>query len=195
MKKTTLIMVMAVCAIFANAQFLAVLDKYTRQPVQIDFEQRTYWHVRERESRVRGKIILGEGNKFNISTGRMTYISNGETFWEYNNRQRQVTVQKITPSLSKSIPTELLKLLRSADFTESTSRAGNSVIWQDEHSRENGFDRVEVFYTDSQITRIITNDIDSNITTFTFDKVVFLPEVSDDVFNFVIPQGAQVHER
>jgi len=195
MKKTTLIMVMAVCAIFANAQFLAVLDKYTRQPVQIDFEQRTYWHVRERESRVRGKIILGEGNKFNISTGRMTYISNGETFWEYNNRQRQVTVQKITPSLSKSIPTELLKLLRSADFTESASRAGNSVIWQDEHSRENGFDRVEVFYTDSQITRIITNDIDSNITTFTFDKVVFLPEVSDDVFNFVIPQGAQVHER
>ena len=192
MKKTMVILVTAVFVVFAQSDISAILDKYLNSLVEIDFEQRTYWHVRERETRVKGKIILGTNDKFNISVGKWNYVSNGTTFWEYNNRQKQVNVQKIMPELSRNIPTQLLKLLKDAKFVQ--NKATNSVIWQDNESLKNGYEKVEVFFTNSQITRIIINDTDKNITTYTFEKVTFLNEVSDDIFNFIIPQGAQIHE-
>jgi outer membrane lipoprotein-sorting protein len=160
--------------------------------MEIDFEQKTYWAVREKETKVKGKIILGGGNKFNISVGKMNYISDGNTFWEYNSRQKQVKVQKITPQLSKSIPLELLKLLKTADFVE--NKLAKSFVWQDVKSRENGYEKVELFLENLQISKVITYDIDKNITTYVFEKTTFLGKVSENLFNFVIPEGTQVYE-
>jgi outer membrane lipoprotein-sorting protein len=168
------------------------LEKYTNSPIEIDFEQKTYWNVREKETKVKGKIILGLDNKFNISIGKMNYICNGNTFWEYNNRQKQVNVQKVLPELSNAIPSQLLKLLKNVNVIE--NKTTNSVVWQDKESLKNGYEKVEVFLANSQISKIIINDIDKNITTYIFEKTVFLGEISDDLFNFVIPEGAQVYE-
>jgi outer membrane lipoprotein-sorting protein len=176
----------------AQSEFMTILDKYTNSPVEIDFEQKTYWNVREKETKVKGKIILGQNNNFNISVGKMNYISNSDTFWEYNSRQKQVIIRKISPQLSKSIPTELLKLIKSANFVE--NKSAKSVVWQDSQSLENGYEKVEAFFANQQISKIIINDTEKNITTYIFEKTVFLSNVSPDTFNFVIPEGTQIHE-
>jgi outer membrane lipoprotein-sorting protein len=175
----------------ANKKFSQIFEKYTDTPVEIDFEQKTYWAVREKETKIKGKIIIAPENKFNISAGKMNYISNGETFWEYNNRQKQVSIKKITAGISKNIPTELLNLLKSAEFVEKTAQ---SAVWQDENTRENGFEKVEITHENSLISNIIITDTDKNITTYTFEKVVFLKTVDNGLFNFVIPDGAQVYD-
>jgi len=195
---TKKIIFIAIFVVFSAANLCAsqritqILERFTNSPVEIDFEQSTYWAVRERDSRVRGKIILAPGNRFNISVGRMTYICNGETFWEHNSRQRQVIVRRIDEGLSKSLPTEMLRILSGASFVE---KSADFAVWQDDYSRRNGFERVEVHLENSQISRIIITDIDHNITTYTFRRVVFLPSVDESLFNFVIPSGVQVHER
>jgi len=178
--------------IFANEKISRILERYTSSPVEIDFEQRTYWAVRERENRVKGKIILAPGNKFNISVGRMNYVCDGETYWEFNNRQRQVVVRQVSEGVSSSLPTELLKLLQGADFSE---KSEGFAVWQDEYSLRYGFERVEIHYGNSLISRIVITDTDKNITTYIFERAVFLPSVDESIFNFVIPSGAQVHER
>lgn len=175
----------------ANQNFSQIFEKYTNSPVEIDFEQKTYWAVREKETKVKGKIIIAPQNKFNISAGKMNYISNGETFWEYNNRQKQVSIKKITAGISKNIPTELLNLLKSAEFIDKTDK---NAVWQDEKTRENGFEKVEITHQNSLISDIVITDTDNNITTYIFEKVVFLPTIDDALFNFVIPSGVQVYE-
>jgi len=192
MKKTIMILTAAFLTAFAQHNFSAILDKYINSPVEIDFEQKTYWHVREKESKFKGKIILGTSDKFNISVNRMTYVCDGKTFWEYDSRQKRVTVQKVLPGLSKSIPTELLKLLKNADFTE--NKQANSIIWQDKETVKNGYEKVEVFFAASQISKIITLDTEKNVTTYTFEKTAFLKSVSDNIFKFAIPQGVKVYE-
>jgi outer membrane lipoprotein-sorting protein len=192
MKKIALIIIFMFCVAFAQADFLAVLDRYLNSPVEIEFEQRTFWHVRERESRNRGNIILGTNDRFNITSGRMQFVSDGKTYWEYNNRQKQVTIRKITPNLPLTIPTQILRLLRNAKLTQGS--AAQSVLWQDDDTRKNGFERVEVFYDGNLITRIILTDSEQNINTYTFNRTSFLTEVPDNTFVFEIPRGAQVHE-
>jgi outer membrane lipoprotein-sorting protein len=133
-------------------------------PVEIDFEQRTYWYVRERESRVRGKIILGTNNRFNVSTSRLNFVSDGETLWEYNSRQRQVRIQRNAP--------QIFDFLR-ADLSD---------------------ENVEITMNGDLVSRIVIVDKDNNVTTYTFNSTRFLDKVDDSLFHFVIPQGAQVHE-
>jgi outer membrane lipoprotein-sorting protein len=177
---------------FAQSNFLSILDKYLNSPVEIEFEQRTFWHVRERESRNRGNIILGTNDRFNITSGRMQFVSDGTTYWEFNNRQRQVIVRRITPNLPLTIPTQILRLLRNAQLSQGST--AQSVLWQDDETRRNGFERVEVFYDDNLITRIILTDSDQNVSTYTFNRTTFLTTINDNVFVFEIPRGAQVHE-
>jgi outer membrane lipoprotein-sorting protein len=193
MKKLILIAAFIVSCAFADANLQAVLQKYTNSPVEIDFEQKTYWAVREKETKVKGKILIGQGGKFNISVGKMNFISDGKTYWEYNSRQKQAKVQKVAGSLSKpSAPLELLNLLKAADFTE--NKADNSFVWQDAKSLENGYEKVAVFLANSQISKVITADTDKNVTTYLFEKTVFPAQISESSFNFVIPEGTQVYE-
>lgn len=187
-----IILFISITASFAaNENISQILEKYTNSPVEIDFEQKTYWEVREKESKIKGKIILTPENKFNISVGKMNYISDGKTFWEYNNRQKQVSVKNIESGLPANIPTELLKLLKNADFVE---RSSGYSVWQDKKTLENGFEKVEIYYNNSLISKIIITDTDKNITTYTFEKVIFSPKIDENIFNFVIPSGAQVYE-
>jgi outer membrane lipoprotein-sorting protein len=180
-------------SVSADSKLSEILKKYTNSPIQIDFEQKTYWNVREKETKVKGKIILGQGYDFNISVGKMNYICNGKTFWEYNNRQKQVKIQKILPTdLSKTMPFELINLLKIADFIE--NKQTKSFVWQDAESFKNGYEKVEVFLENSQISKVIINDMDKNITTYIFEKTLFLDNVSQSLFNFVIPEGTQVYE-
>ena len=192
MKRVILITAFIVSCVFADANLSAVLQKYTNSPVEIDFEQKTYWAVREKETKVKGKILIGQGGKFNISVGKMSFISDGKTYWEYNSRQKQVRVQKVAGQSSKSAPLELLNLLKTADFTE--NKADKSFVWQDAKSLENGYEKVVVFLTNSQISKVITADTDKNLTTYIFEKTAFPAQISESSFNFVIPEGTQVYE-
>jgi len=193
MKKVVLIATFIVSCAFADANLSAILQKYTNSPVEIDFEQKTYWAVREKETKVKGKILIGQDGKFNISVGKMNFISDGKTYWEYNSRQKQVKVQKVAGSLSKPFaPIELLNLLKTADFIE--NKTDKSFVWQDEKSLENGYKKVAVFLANSQISKVITTDADKNITTYLFEKTTFPAQISESLFNFVIPEGTQVYE-
>ncbi|MDR0304837.1 MAG: outer membrane lipoprotein carrier protein LolA [Chitinispirillales bacterium] len=192
MKKIVIIAAIIILNAFADSDLSAVLEKYTNSPTEIDFERKTYWAVREKETKVKGKIIIGRNNKFNISVGKMSYVSNGDAFWEYNSRQKQVKVQKVTPQLSEFAPLELMNLLKTADFIE--NKPTKSFVWQNSKSLENGYEKVEIFLTNSQISKITVNDIDKNITTYIFEKTTFPTEISESLFNFVIPEGTQVYE-
>lgn len=192
MKKIIIFAAFIVSFADADANLQAVLQKYTNSAVEIDFEQKTYWAVREKETKVKGKILIGQGNKFNVSVGKMNFISDGKTYWEYNSRQKQVKVQNAAGQSSKSAPLELLNLLITADFTE--NKTAKSFVWRDNKSLENGFESVEVFLSGSQISKVITTDTDKNITTYVFEKTAFPSEIPESSFKFVIPEGTQVYE-
>jgi len=192
MKKVILIAALVVSCAFADANLSAVLQKYTNSPVEIYFEQKTYWAVREKETKIKGKILIGQGGKFNISVGKMNFISDGKTYWEYNSRQKQVKVQKIAGDASKLASVELLDLLKTADFIE--NKSDNSFVWQDAKSLKNGYEKVTLFLTDSQISKVIAADSDKNVTTYVFEKTAFPAQIPESSFKFVIPEGTQVYE-
>lgn len=150
--------------IFANEEIKKILGKYTNSNVEIDFELKTYWEIREKETKVKGKIVLAPENRFNISMGKMNFVSDGKTLWEYNSRQKQVKIQKNAPNVFDFLNADL-----------------NS-------------EGVEVKLSGDDVEKITITDKDNNITTYTFEKVVFLPKVDENLFNFVIPSGAQVYE-
>src|SRR5271157_1635664 len=77
-------------------------------PLATKFSLTIYWSVREKEEKKKGTIELAPGDRFRITVGSETFVSNGETFWQYSPKTNQVVVKKLADVDRAALPSRIL---------------------------------------------------------------------------------------
>ena len=122
-------------------------------------------------------------------------VADGVNMWSYDVDLEQVTVKPQADALG-STPAILLggssEVL--ADFEVLGSVEDRGTTWVNLRPRDtdSGFNRVELGFTDGELTRMLFGDNLEQTTLIALFDVVFNEPVDDEVFRFDVPAGVDV---
>lgn len=164
--------------------------------IRAEFDQSIYWSVREKTSKSRGTIICAPGNRFRVTMGNDTYVSDGTTCWQYSSANKQVVIRSLAQFDPSTLPSRLLATaLSDYRFTE-TGRTGDAVTLTSRP--DSGVSaaykgvKIDVKESDGTITLLETIDRNDNIHTYRFKKTVFGKPADAATFTFEAPTDANV---
>jgi outer membrane lipoprotein-sorting protein len=180
---------------FVHAQTIdAVKVNYGKKTFSFKFELSTYWSVREKTDEKTGSLIVAPDNKFNVTLGDETYISNGDTLWSYNKKASQVTIQNVKKMDLSSLPSGILsQFLHKYTFVPRVVNSSTVYEWAAENGTKSRFTNLKLWANNKNIiTKIESTDNDSNVNTYIFSSIVFNQKVSSKMFAFQIPKNVQV---
>jgi outer membrane lipoprotein-sorting protein len=189
---------LAIClfpGMFIQAQTIdAVKANYDKKTFSFKFELSTYWSVREKTDKKTGLLIVTPDNKFNVTLGDETYISNGDTLWSYNKKVGQVTIQNVKKMDLSSLPSGILtQFLYKYTFVPQVINSSTLYEWTAENGTASRFTNLKLWANNKNIiTKIETTDNNSNVNTYIFSSIVFNQKVSSKMFVFQIPKNVQV---
>jgi len=122
-------------------------------------------------------------------------IADGLNIWSYDVDLEQVTVKPQADTLG-STPALLLggntDVLEEFDYIGSFTDRGTLWVRLRPKNTDNGFNKVELGFTDEQLSRMLFVDNLEQTTLIALFDVVFNEEVDEAVFNFAPPQGVDV---
>jgi len=168
------------------------------QAVNATFDHSIYWSVREREEKRSGEMTIAPGDRFRVTIGRESFVSDGTTYWQYNERNSQVIVRNFSDIDPATLPSRLLTtVLMNRAFTEK-SRSGGTVelVW-DGNGQDIGGDGytaiTAVIDIQSGIIKTLRLvDKNENIHTYTFKRTTFDRLPRNENFRFTVPRGVEV---
>lgn len=154
-----------------------------------------YWSVREKEEKKQGRLILAPGDRFHVTLGSETFVSNGSIVWDYNSAADQVVINRFADIDLSNSPSRLFaKYLLSCPFRELGRANGSAELsWKSDSSQAPYPSiRVWVQVATGTITKCEMTDRNGNLFTYTFTGTVFGKNASKETFDFVIPKSARV---
>jgi outer membrane lipoprotein-sorting protein len=166
--------------------------------VSAAFDLNTYWSVRERDERRSGELLIAPGDRFRVTLGNEVFVSDGRTFWQYSERNKQVAVRNFSDIDPATLPSRFLtSFLSNRAFTE-TGRSGGNVelAWRcgGDGAINDGYSAINA--TVEERTGVIRTlrlvDRHENVHTYTFRRTTFDRPPRDDVFQFRVPRGVEV---
>lgn len=182
----------AVCAL--------IRKKYTSTAfIRTDFTQKIYWSVREKTSKKRGSLSLAPGNKFRVTLGNDTYVSNGNTVWHYNRNNGQVVIRNVSDINLASLPAHILTTFFANWTFSEKRRSGSSVVLAgkaDSISAENYRSlAVTADASDGTVSKLVITDNNNNIHTYILSKTSFGEKIADTTFEFEAPPDAHTIDK
>jgi chaperone LolA len=165
--------------------------------VNATFDHSIYWSVREREEKRSGELVIAPGDRFRVTLGREVFVSDGTTFWQYNERNSQVVVRNFSDIDAATVPSALLSsFLSSRTFQAEPQRNGTvNFSWSGDGAViGDGYKRIDVNVNRSSgiINTLRLTDANDNIHTYTFKRTEFDRPARNDVFQFRAPRGVEV---
>jgi outer membrane lipoprotein carrier protein len=129
----------------------------------------------------------------------MLFITDGDTLWMYQPRERQVTVGKADEVLGGSQGASFLsdiRLLRQQFRIELDPSGSGTYARLKLVPRENTFDIASITLTISRATydvvEVLTVNLYDDTTRITFHDIAFQQNLPDALFEFQIPEGVDV---
>ncbi len=180
---------------FVHSQTIdAIKANYDKKTFSFKFDLSTYWSVREKTDKKTGSLIVTPGNKFNVTLGDDSYISNGDTLWSYNRKAAQVTIQNVNKMDLSSLPSGILsQFLHKYTFVPGVVNNSTVYEWAAETGTKSRFVNLKLWADNKNIiTKIETTDDNGNVNTYIFSSIVFNQKVSSKMFAFQIPKNVQV---
>lgn len=173
-----------------------IRQKYNKEAsIQLQFDQKIYWGIREKTEQKSGTLILASDNRFRIEINGEFFVSNGKKFWHYSKATSQVTIENINKMDIESLPSNLLQnyLIRYS-FTQKEKNGTETVLeWNKSVSDNSVYTSIIVWAGSSGvINKIQVTDRNSNINTYSFRKTIFGGKISGNPFDFKIPKNVQV---
>lgn len=80
----------------------------TSKSWSFDFKMMTYLADSPSTGYQEGSILVSDGNKFKLTIPGMTFISDGQSYWQWNVDQKQVLIKAVEDLESTMHPSELL---------------------------------------------------------------------------------------
>ncbi|MCL2688476.1 MAG: outer membrane lipoprotein carrier protein LolA [Chitinispirillia bacterium] len=195
------ILFLLITAFLASAQEPAVMALVRKNysgntAVNAQFDLTTYWSIREREEKRSGELQLAGGNRFRVSLGREVFVSDGEDYYQFSERNSQLVIRKLSDIDLSFHPSRMLSsFLTGRTFTEKGRSAGAvELTWRGKASEAGGFTSITAFVEEKTgiIKTLILVDQDSNVNTYAFKRTVFNRPPSRDVFRFNPPKGVEI---
>jgi outer membrane lipoprotein carrier protein len=122
-------------------------------------------------------------------------VADGVNMWSYDLDLEQVTVKAQADALG-STPAILLggssEVLDDFEYLGSLEDRGTTWVSLRPRDTDSGFNRVELGFTDGELTRMLFGDNLEQTTLVALFDVVFNEPVADDVFRFVVPDGVDL---
>lgn len=197
MKHRMVMFFLLIMMIWSHAGIHSVVEQYQKKNVELWYDLVVYWDVREREEKHSGHAFLTPGDKFNFSFDTNKWTSDGVTVWQYNSASNQVLIRDLLDVDLSMHPSTLFEDLLNKTFVETPDGANKQVAtWVNPAPKRGEDRRIEVLYDKKKsiILSAVFVDEDGNINTYTFTKTRFPEQISEELFTFVIPEGADVLE-
>lgn len=143
----------------------------------------------------KGDLLVGDGNKFRLSIPGITFISDGESLWQWNIEQKQVLIKAVADLESSLHPSELLFKYLNCKALEMKDGSWKGkdvyVLKLSPEQYKDQFVEMEVWLSkkDFSPVRLFTIDVMGNSTWYDVSQWKVEKNVQLDRFKFTTPKG------
>jgi outer membrane lipoprotein-sorting protein len=154
-----------------------------------------FWNVREKQEKKKGSICLAAGNRFRVQAKGESWVSNGQTFWNYSPSSQQVVIKRLTDVDQSSLPSQIFsRYLTVFHFREKEDRDGTAELSWNNDTASGPYTSI-LLWTHGQtgrIDRCVMTDHNGNTFSYVFSGTVFDRNFSKETFEFAIPKSARI---
>jgi len=190
---------MLLTSLFAqeNAVITALKKKYNEKAsLELIFDLDIFWKVREKHEKKSGSLCLIPGDKFRLTIGSTEFISDGHTYWQYNEKSSQVIIKNLLDIDLSMHPSQIIKTYLGHSYTVKSEDEKEAVLtWSDPEPEQNRPYKGMTLWVNKKkntIEKIVTIDKNGNESTYTFKKTRTGVQFPSTLFEFEAPKGVDV---
>jgi outer membrane lipoprotein-sorting protein len=177
---------------------LLLRKKYSSEAtIKTDIELKVWWQVREKEETKKGSLLLSASDRFRITLGNETYVSDGSTVYQYHSITKLLQIKHLKDVDRSMLPSHVMTSFIANYPLEETSRTDKETIlsWSADSASSSAYKSIEVIADKKNCIRILKlTDNNGNVFTYTFTRTEFGGTVPKGAFEFEIPSDAQVND-
>jgi outer membrane lipoprotein-sorting protein len=197
--------------ILMNVAFLGATDSANKiirnvekkltsaQSIRVHFTETYIWELTGEESSLEGELILGNGDRFRITTEDQIIVSDGTTLYTYSKPSHRVLIDKLSSDDNTLLPRQILfhykKDYRAiVQQTESVKGIPCTVLEFHALSKDIFVPEIRVWIdTKAWVPRQVEQtDLEKNRTIYFLNTIEFDIPLPPLVFQLEIPEGADV---
>ncbi len=152
------------------------------------------------QTETKGKIYIKDGKKYRFESEDQAIVTNGKDVWTYNAISQQLLIDHVRENSGALLPRDLLFKYPKTHYatllkTEKGKKHNVFVIRLDPKEDSQGFlKNIKIWVEDKTwlINKIETTDLSGNSSLFMIKNMDYHTKISDDMFQFKAPEGADV---
>lgn len=165
--------------------------------IDLTFDLTIDWKVREIKESQTGRIVIASGDRFRAETGETIYVCDGQTFWQYSKKSRQVVIKRFLDIDFAQQPSQVLTgYIRNHTYTLKLEDNVESMYeWKaDSIGATPSIVFISLWIDRAQavVKRIFLRDRSGNESTYSIKKTTIGATPVASVFKFDPPNGARV---
>ncbi len=166
--------------------------------LSLKFKASVYNAALDKQDEYQGKLLLKGAARFRLEIPGGTYVSDGESYWEYHAQNHQVILKKAKDMEDKPLPGEvLLRFLDSEPLSIGPAVDGGKAFLElrlDPSRAMKNLDSLAVLLDkgDYSVHRISSRDVSGNEAEYTVASIKRNSGLKDKEFTFTVPKGAEV---
>ena len=195
------ILLLSICMLAAaeTPQIIKTLrQKYGKNvTLKTQFNLEIFWKVRERTEKKSGMLYCAPNDKFRLQLDKTTWVSDGRTYWQYSEKNKQVVIKQLLDVDLAMHPSQIISTyLFEYAYTIKQEDASEAVlVWTAAEGEKKGFARVVTLWIDKKklvLKKLHIIDASGNESTYVFKKTKTGASIPNSVFTLDIPEGASV---
>lgn len=165
--------------------------------LSIRFKAEVYNADLDRSDAYEGRLLLKDSTRFRLEIPGATYVSDGQAFWEYHAKNKQVVVRPAADMEDRPLPGDvLLRFLDSEPLSASSAKEGGKTYLELELEPSRAMKNLDSLSVrlDSKnhsVRRISSRDASGNEAVYTLLSVKRNSGLKDKEFAFDPPKGVE----
>lgn len=196
---THLIISLLLFSLFAqeNTVITALKKKYNKKTsLELTFDLDIFWKVREKHEKKRGSLHLMPGDKFRVTIGSTEWISDGHTYWQYNEKTSQVIIKKLLDVDLSMHPSQMIKTYLGYPYKVTSDDEKQTVLtWSTTDSDQKKlYIKITLWVNKKKniIEKVHAIDKNGNESTYIFKKTKTGIQFPSSLFEFEAPKGVDI---
>ena len=180
-----------------NAVIAALKKKYNEKTsLELTFDLDIFWKVREKHDKKSGSLHLMPGDKFRLAIGSTEWISDGHTYWQYNEKTSQVIIKNLLDiDLSMHPSQTILTYLGHSYKVKSDDEKQTVLTWSATDPDQKKTHKKTTLWVNKKnntIDKVCAVDKNGNKSTYTFKKTKTGVQFPLTLFEFEVPKGVDI---
>lgn len=164
----------------------------------LKFQAKVYNAALDTEEEYQGRLLLKGADRFRLEIPGGTYVSDGQSFWEYHPKTKQAIRKAASEMEGRPLPGDvLLRFLDSDPLSLAPAKDGGKEYIEmrlDPSRAMKNMDSlvVQLDKADYSLHRVISRDVSGNEARYTVVSIKRNAGLKDKEFAFTVPKGAEI---